>query len=136
MDLDSGIVAVDAEVDNPVVESSGGNVQTRALRVRSKLGEELYGLIEPDLPSFYSKIRNAALGECSELPRDRRGNLPRSAGSFITNHRRMFLDLMKMANADVDVDSAAIDGDMDAFKQMIGGLTTQQIRELTEKGSE
>ena len=110
-----------------------GQVQGRSLTVRSKLGAELYTLIQRDLPKFYEVVRDSALNPAEDafLPRDKYGNQSKSAGAYVSSARKMFIDLMKMANADVDVDEGGFKGDIEVFKKQLSGLSTQDLRDLT-----
>ena len=113
--------------------AASGQVQGRSISVRSKLGAELYDLIQKDLPKFYEVVRNSALNPDDDafIPRDTYGNLGKSAGAYVNNARKMFIDLMKMANADVDVDEGGFKGDIDIFKKQLSGLSTEALRDLT-----
>jgi len=129
------VVKVEVEpVDSDNTEiAASGQVQGRSLTVRSKLGAELYNLIKQDLPKFYEAVRNSALNPDDDafMPRDQYGNLGKSSGAYVNTARKMFIDLMKMANADVDVDEGGFKGDIDIFKKQLSGLSTEALRDLT-----
>lgn len=120
------------EVSAENMPESRANLRARSLQVRSKLGEELFRLIQADLPDFYKVIRDAAFGNSKEIPRDIRGNPARSSGNYLAAHRKMYIDLMKMANADVNVDSADINGDLEAFQAQLRGLSTEDLQRLVK----
>lgn len=131
--MSDGVLPVEVErVDDggglPVEKA--GSFQARSVQVRSKLGEDLYGLIRADLPDFYKVIRDAAFGESEDIPKDRRGRPSRSYGTFLATHRKMFIDLMKIANADVSVDAADFKGDIESFKRQLKDLSTDDLRKL------
>ena len=129
------VVKVEVEpVDSDNTEiAASGQVQGRSLTVRSKLGAELYNLIQKDLPKFYEVVRDSALNPSEDafLPRDQFGNMSKSSGAYVNSARKMFIDLMKMANADVDVDEGGFKGDIDIFKKQLSGLSTEALRDLT-----
>ena len=109
------------DVISPVEKPTALNM--RSTSVRSKLGSELYDLLQPDLPAFYEKIRDVAIGETPE-------DAPRGYYVAQASHRKMFVDLMKMANADVNVDQGSFQGDFDQFREGLKSLSTEELQDL------
>ena len=128
-------------IDKPELPAEN-NFQARSLEVRSKLGGKLYDLITPDLPAFYEAVRDAALARSEDIPKYRDGTPSRSYGNFLTAHRRMFIDLMKMANADVSVGQTDFKGDINSFRAQLEQATTtdhvstEDLRSMVEKAEE
>jgi len=100
-------------------------VQSKQLRVRTSLGQELCELIKPDLPKFYKQIRNQALGRKSKLILDSRARVTMQLQS-----QRLYLSMVKMANANIDVNQVDYHGGIDEMMIRLKGVSTEDLQAL------
>jgi hypothetical protein len=126
-------VSVEAQREEKL-EKPHANVRAQAVQVRSKLGSKLYELIERDVDGFYELVRDAAFGDSDEVPKESGGKVNRGYAMYVTQHRKMFMDLMKIANADVDIGKADYQGDIALFVEQLRGMDKDELKALVRLG--
>lgn len=124
------VVAEPDKVNLPGRPRQSMQVQARKYQVRSKLAQQLFGLIEPDLSAFYKAVRDPALGVKDSLPKNKDGKLARSAGRIKMSAQQLYLSLIKIASANVDVNTEDVKGDVDMFLQQLKTRPTEELGEL------
>lgn len=121
-----------AEVSEVQVVETGleERVQHNVVRVRGRLGQKLASLIMPDLENYYTHVRDIAFGASHTVPRTPSGHKAKSAAQVQLRAMKLFLDLLKLANADMDVEREDFDGTVDGMLKMIRQAQTADLPKL------
>ena len=129
------VLEVVAERD--VVRKVRGDVSVtgKKTQIRSEIASRLCELIREDVDELYQIVKTDAVGSKEDSEGFKRGTRPKSYGNFIMGNRRMFLDLIKMANANVDVQQDEVAGNYDAVMNMLLELDDDQLRNIANAGS-
>lgn len=110
----------------PIEAAKPSQMQVSRVQVRSKISEEIYEILKPRLPEIINEMVESALGESLHTPKK-----DIAAATYITNNRRMVLDMMKIVSRDVEVSGAK--GGLSTWLEQTGEMTKEELEAIRKR---